>query len=98
MLETCHRVYEEAGTVLTMDEFDYPTGFASHDVGCVRMGADPKTSVLNGSNQAHEIKNLFVVDGGCFPTFPEKNPTLTIVALAIRAAESIMRFSRQGEV
>ena len=50
------------------------------------MGNDPGTSVLNSHCQAHDVKNLFVVDGSCFTTFPEKNPTLTIMALAVRAA------------
>jgi len=64
----------------------------------VRMGKDLKTSVLNEFNQTHEIENLFVVDGSSFTTFPEKNPTLTIVALAIRAAENIQRMRGRGEL
>ena len=44
------------------------------------------------------MKNLFVVDGSSFTTFPEKNPTLTIVALAIRAAENIQRLRASGEL
>ena len=71
---------------LIVDTNKEPDGFASHEVGTVRMGTDPRTSVLNGHCQSHEIPNLFVVDGSCFPTFPEKNPTLTIMALAVRAA------------
>ncbi len=62
------------------------------------MGKDLETSVLNSFNQTHEIKNLFVVDGSSFTTFPEKNPTLTIVALAIRAAENIQRMRGRGEL
>ena len=77
---------------------DGPAGFASHDVGCVRMGEDPKTSVLNRFNQSREVKNLFVVDGSSFTTFPEKNPTLTIVALAIRAAENIINLKRRRDI
>src|SRR5262245_21551 len=50
------------------------------------MGKDPRTSVLNSNCQAREVKNLFVVDGSCFTTSPEKNPTLTIMALAARTA------------
>ena len=61
-------------------------GFASHETGTARMGKDPRTSVLNSFCQAHDVKNLFVVDGSCFTTFPEKNPTHTIMALAVRAA------------
>ena len=61
-------------------------GFASHETGTVRMGKDRRTSVLNSFCQAHDVKNLFVVDGSCFTTFPEKNPTHTIMALAVRTA------------
>ena len=54
------------------------------------MGSDPKTSALNGNCQAHEVKNLWVTDGSSFPTSPEKNPTLTIMALSLRAAEKMV--------
>ncbi len=65
------------------------SGLASHETGTCRMGADPRTSVLNPFCQAHDVPNLFVVDGSPFVTFPEKNPTLTIMALAVRAARHI---------
>jgi choline dehydrogenase-like flavoprotein len=73
-------------------------GFASHEVGTIRMGKDQKTSVLNAHNQAHEVKNLFVVDGSSFTTFPEKNPTLTIAALSVRAARYIVAQKKKGEL
>jgi len=73
-----------------------PSGFASHETGTARMGKDPRTSVLNGHNQAHDVKNLFVVDGSCFTTFPEKNPTLTIMALAVRTARYMASEVRNG--
>ena len=98
MRQTCHDVYEAAGVAFKNEPRDGPAGFAAHDVGCVRMGEDPKTSVLNRFNQTHEVKNLFVVDGSSFTTFPEKNPTLTIVALAIRAAENIMDLKRRRNI
>ena len=98
MLDACHKMYDTAGVAFRMERRGGPQGFASHEVGCVRMGRDPKTSVLNRFNQTHEVKNLFVVDGSSFTTFPEKNPTLTIVALAIRAAESIQRLRGRGEL
>lgn len=75
-----------------------PAGFASHEVGTVRMGKNPKTSVLNGYCQAHDVKNLFVTDGSCFTTSSEKNPTLTIMALSLRAAEYIQRQRKRGEL
>jgi choline dehydrogenase-like flavoprotein len=75
-----------------------PGGFASHEVGTIRMGKDRKTSALNSYCQSHEVKNLFVTDGSSFTTFSEKNPTLTIMALSMRAAEQIMRLRKRGEL
>jgi choline dehydrogenase-like flavoprotein len=77
---------------------NYPQGFASHEVGTVRMGRDPKTSVLNGYCQSHDVKNLFVTDGSCFTTSSEKNPTLTIMALSTRAAEHIAELRKRREL
>jgi choline dehydrogenase-like flavoprotein len=62
----------------------------AHEVGTVRMGSDPKTSALNSFCQAHDVKNLFVTDGGAFPTNPDKNPTPTILALSWRASEYLL--------
>jgi len=75
-----------------------PAGFSSHEVGTVRMGNSPKTSVLNSFCQSHEIKNLFVTDGSCFTTSSEKNPTLTIMALSLRASDYITAQSRRGDL
>ncbi|MFY0253100.1 GMC family oxidoreductase [Chitinophaga sp. 30R24] len=61
-----------------------------HEVGTTRMGDDPNKSVLNKYNQAHEVKNLFVVDGGAFVSQADKNPTWTILALSMRASEYIV--------
>lgn len=62
-------------------------GSAIHEHGTCRMGADPKRSALNGFCQSHDAPNLFVVDGSAFTTASEKNPTLTILALAWRATD-----------
>ncbi|NHE59304.1 GMC family oxidoreductase [Cyclobacterium plantarum] len=61
-----------------------------HEVGTARMGDDPKTSVLNKYSQAHECKNLFVVDAASFVSQADKNPTWTIMALSIRTSEYIV--------
>lgn len=61
-----------------------------HEVGTTRMGDDPAKSVLNKYNQAHDVKNLFVVDGGAFVSQADKNPTWTILALSMRASEYIV--------
>jgi choline dehydrogenase-like flavoprotein len=60
-----------------------------HEVGTARMGSDPKSSVLNQYCQAHDVPNLFVTDGACFASNADKNPTLSIMAIAWRASEHI---------
>ena len=67
-----------------------------HELGCVQMGADPKTSVLNAHCQAHDCRNVFVADGGPFVTQADKNPTWTILALAWRTADYITQQRKQG--
>jgi choline dehydrogenase-like flavoprotein len=62
------------------------------------MGDDPKRSALNGFCQAHEVKNLFVVDGAAFTTASEKNPTLTILALAWRATDYMAEQIRTRQI
>jgi choline dehydrogenase-like flavoprotein len=64
-----------------------PPGESIHEIGTCRMGNDKKTSVLNKWNQSHDIKNLFVVDGSSFVSGGSQNPTLTILALSMRASE-----------
>ena len=56
-------------------------GMAIHETGTARMGADPKKSVLDPYNQTHDVKNLFVMDGACYPSSACQNPTLTFMAL-----------------
>jgi choline dehydrogenase-like flavoprotein len=60
------------------------------------MGDDPKTSALNAFNQMHAVKNLFVVDGSSFPSATEKNPTLTILAIAWRATDYLAEQMKKG--
>lgn len=71
---------------------------ASHYVGTCRMGTDPARSVLNPYCQSHEVKNLFVVDGSSFPYYPEKNPTETVVAISLRAAEYLGKQLQKGNL
>ena len=73
-------------------------GTIIHEVGVARMGDSPKTSVLNSFCQAWDAKNLFVVDGASFVSNPDKNPTLTINALAWRAAEYLAEEMKKGNV
>ncbi len=73
-------------------------GGATHEVGSARMGHDPRKSVLNRWNQAHDVKNLFVTDGAAFVTIGCVNPTLTMMALARRASEYLVEALKRGEL
>lgn len=64
---------------------------AGHVMGTYRMGADPQTSVVNGEQRSHDHPNLFLLGSGVFPTVGTANPTLTIAALSLWAAETIKR-------
>ena len=75
-----------------------PPGDATHEVGTARMGDDPKTSVLNRFCQAHDVKNLFVVDGSSFVSISEKNVTLTITALSWRASDYLAEELRKDNL
>lgn len=95
-----HRTFAEiieamGGNVLSRVQEDGADAIARpgqiiHEVGAVRMGADPDTSVLNPYCQAWEVPNLFVADGGPFVSNADKNPTLSILALAWRTSEYIV--------
>ena len=73
-------------------------GSIIHEVGTVRMGDDPRRSALNGFCQAHDARNLFVCDAASFVSNPDKNPTLTINALAWRASEYLAEALRSGDL
>jgi choline dehydrogenase-like flavoprotein len=73
-------------------------GAIIHELGTVRMGSDPGSSALNGYNQAHDCKNLFVADAAPFVSNPDKNPTLTICALAWRTSDYIAEEMRKGNL
>jgi choline dehydrogenase-like flavoprotein len=64
--------------------------WAVHEAGTARMGSDPKKSVLNQFQQTHDVKNLFVMDASGFTSNPCQNPTITIMALAVRSCDFVM--------
>jgi choline dehydrogenase-like flavoprotein len=74
-----------------------PAPTTNHEIGGCRMGKDPKTSVVNEYCRAHDVPNLYVVDASVFPSSSEKNPTLTIMALATRTADHIASQLQKGE-
>jgi choline dehydrogenase-like flavoprotein len=77
---------------------DDPPGFSVHEMGTARMGRDPKTSVLNAWNQSHDIKNLFITDGGCMASSSCVNPSLTYMALTARACDHAVDLMKRGEL
>ena len=100
MADTMEEIVEAAGGVLVnyrRGQID-AMGSAIHEHGTCRMGTDPKRSALNGFNQMHEVKNVFVVDGSAFPNASEKNPTLTILALAWRATDRLAEEMKNGNL
>ncbi len=77
----------------------YDMSFITHMGGTCRMGDDPRTSVVNGYGQAHDVRNLFVTDGSTFVTQGGgDSPSLTIHALAMRAADHLVREARRGNL
>jgi choline dehydrogenase-like flavoprotein len=106
MQQTFRSIIEAMGGVYktkTAIDGQYPFGILEggkiiHEVGTARMGTDPKTSVVNGYCQAHDVKNLFVTDGATLVTNPDKNPTLTIMALSWRASEYLLDEAKKGNI
>ncbi|HYP29398.1 MAG TPA: GMC family oxidoreductase [Blastocatellia bacterium] len=100
MYDTVEMILKEAKAEM----FDFErgktdrNGSAIHEHGTCRMGDDPKRSALNKFNRMHEVENLFVVDGSAFTTASEKNPTLTILALAWRATDYLADQMRKGDL
>lgn len=76
----------------------YRPGEIIHEVGATCMGADPKKSVLNQYCQSWDVKNLFVTDGGSFASNADKNPTLSIMALAWRSMDYLMGEMKKGNI
>jgi choline dehydrogenase-like flavoprotein len=97
MQDTFEEILTNSGAVLLGEKpgADTMYGLAGpgriiHEVGTTRMGNNPATSVLNSNSQAHDCKNLFVVDAGPFVSQADKNPTWTILALSWRTSDFII--------
>ncbi|HEX8037601.1 MAG TPA: GMC oxidoreductase, partial [Chryseosolibacter sp.] len=86
-MQQCREMFGKAGfTNITATDSKNPPGSDIHEMGGVRMGHDPKTSLLNSWNQLHHCKNVFVTDGACMTSTGTQNPTLTFMAITARAA------------
>ena len=106
MQETFRSIVETAGgryVTHTVTDGPNPYGIADggviiHELGTVRMGINPKTSALNKYCQSHDVKNVFVTDAACFVSNPDKNPTLTILALSWRASDYLLTEAKKGNL
>jgi choline dehydrogenase-like flavoprotein len=104
MARAMHVKLNEILDTLKVDELQRPSeklsvfGKNIHECGTARMGNDPKKSVVNGFNQVHEVRNVFVTDGACFVTQGCYEPTLTIMAISARAGEYIAAESKKGNL
>jgi len=96
-LEQMTEMFTVAGfkNIRTRDDKRNP-GLDIHEMGGVRMGRDPKTSLLNQWNQLHACKNVFVTDGACMTSTSTQNPSLTYMALTARAADYAVKEMRKG--
>jgi choline dehydrogenase-like flavoprotein len=99
LVDRAKEVLDAAGASKVWDVFPAQEQTAgAHLLGTCRMGSEPRESVVDRYHQAHDVPNLFLCDGSSFVTSGRGQPTMTIMALAFRAAEHIGRFARRGEI
>jgi choline dehydrogenase-like flavoprotein len=92
-------MYSKAGfTNIRTNDNNRRPGNDIHEMGGVRMGKDPKTSLLNKWNQLHQCPNVFVTDGACMTSTSTQNPSLTFMALTARAANYAIKQMKKGEI
>ncbi len=98
-IETLKEMAHEAGfETMFANTILRPPGLCIHEIGTARMGDDPKTSVLNKYNQSWDVKNLFVTDGAAFVSSGCQNPTLTMMALTVRACDYLAEEYKKGNL
>ncbi len=99
MLEDARAMALAAGATITRETSTlHPPGLGIHEMGTARMGRDPKTSVLNQYNQAHDVPNLFLTDGAAMASSGCQNPSLTYMAMSARAAFHASEFLKAGTI
>lgn len=93
-VDRTYELMEAAGATKVWNQPVLPADGGVHLLGTARMGNDPNDSVVDRYHRAHDVPNLFICDGSSFVTSGRGQPTMTIQALAFRAAEHITRFAR----
>ena len=98
-MEQMNLMFEKAGfSNIKVEDTQSPPGSDIHEMGGVRMGHDPKNSLLNKWNQLHLCKNVFVTDGACMTSTGSQNPTLTFMAITARAANFAIDELKKGNI
>lgn len=95
--DRCRELLHAAGAAKVSESWGGDRRGGAHLLGTCRMGKDPETSVIDADHRAHDVPNLFIVDGSSFVTSGRGQPTMTIQALAFRAAERITHSMRTGK-
>ncbi len=100
MAVTATQMLEAAGAknIQPFTVLDRIPGYGIHEMGTARMGTDRKTSVLNQFLQTHDVNNLYVMDASSFVSGACQNPTLTIMALAVRGCDHLMEEMKKGNI
>ncbi|NBC36152.1 GMC family oxidoreductase [Novosphingobium sp. FSY-8] len=99
ILEDARAMLKAAGATIVHESSKlHPPGLGIHEMGTARMGHDPKTSVLNKYNQAHDVPNLFITDGAAMTSSGCQNPSLTYMAMSARAAFHAAEFLKAGTI
>ena len=96
--DRAQEMMEAAGATRVWNQPVLPADGGVHLLGTARMGSDPRESVVDRYHRAHDVPNLFICDGSNFVTSGRGQPTMTIQALAFRAADHIARFARSHEI
>ncbi len=98
-LEQGEEMLTKAGvTNIYKNDSKQAPGLDIHEMGGVRMGRDPKTSLLNGFNQMHLVPNVFVTDGGAMTSTSTQNPSLTYMAMTARSVDYAVKELRKGNI
>ena len=96
--DRCQELMDAAGARETWQVPVQEQNFGLHLLGTCRMGNDPKTSVIDKYHRSHDVTNLFICDGSSLVTSGRGQPTMTIQALAFRAAEHIGEAAKRGDL
>ena len=99
MKESAVEMLEKVGlkNISSYDNAPAP-GFCIHEMGTARMGLNPKTSVLNGNNQMHDVKNVFITDGACMTSSASQNPSINYMALTASACDFDVKELKKGNI